>query len=474
MALDGSAAGPLAPRLADDAPGHRTDARTRPSTASRRCADRGGLAACRGAMKWWGWGDPAPSSCRRRPCRPCARSSASRARDARAGGRPRSRCPRRSRCPSGGRRGRRGEVLDGAEDRIRHADRPRLSRPRPPAHRPARGRSRRRAAPGGRRRVRRVLDACAAEGVAVVPFGGGTSVVGGSSRCAAATRPVSLDLSRLRSVELDSPLADRAPGPGPERARRPRRPSARGADPRPLPAVLRIGDDRRFRRDPFGGPGLERLRPLRRDGHRPRADRPGGPAATLETPHTAAGPSLRELVMGSEGMLGVITDVTCRVRPAPRVAATRAGSRRASRPAGRSSGTRPGPEAPDVCGSPTRRRPRSHWARRHRGAFRKRASTLSLAPPPPGWLSDDLGWEGERGVRGRRRSLAARGSAGGARSPLGRRPGTPGTVTASGGPYLRDELMNLGVLVETLETAHTWSTARTISTGRWQRASAAL
>ena len=39
---------------------------------------------------------------------------------------------------------------------------------------------------------------------------------------------------------------------------------------------------------------------------------------TREIPHTAAGPSLRELVLGSEGTLGVITEVSARVRPSPR------------------------------------------------------------------------------------------------------------------------------------------------------------
>ncbi len=52
--------------------------------------------------------------------------------------------------------------------------------------------------------VRRVLDACAAEGVAVVPFGGGTSVVGGVEPLRGAHgRLVSLDLARLRDVEVD-------------------------------------------------------------------------------------------------------------------------------------------------------------------------------------------------------------------------------------------------------------------------------
>ena len=46
---------------------------------------------------------------------------------------------------------------------------------------------------------------------------------------------------------------------------------------------------------------------------------PAGDLQTLETPHTAAGPALRELVIGSEGVLGVIPEVTVRVRPAPPV-----------------------------------------------------------------------------------------------------------------------------------------------------------
>src|SRR6185312_73404 len=46
------------------------------------------------------------------------------------------------------------------------------------------------------------------------------------------------------------------------------------------------------------------------------------PLGTLElgsAPATAAGPDLRELVLGSEGAFGVITSVTVRVRPAPTV-----------------------------------------------------------------------------------------------------------------------------------------------------------
>ena len=40
---------------------------------------------------------------------------------------------------------------------------------------------------------------------------------------------------------------------------------------------------------------------------------------TLQTPHSAAGPALRELIVGSEGTIGVIPEVSVRVRPAPPV-----------------------------------------------------------------------------------------------------------------------------------------------------------
>src|ERR671936_290886 len=44
------------------------------------------------------------------------------------------------------------------------------------------------------------------------------------------------------------------------------------------------------------------------------------PRGTIETgraPRSAAGPDLRQLVLGSEGAFGVITDVTVRIRPLP-------------------------------------------------------------------------------------------------------------------------------------------------------------
>jgi alkyldihydroxyacetonephosphate synthase len=67
------------------------------------------------------------------------------------------------------------------------------------------------------------------------------------------------------------------------------------------------------------------------------------------------------------------------------------------------------------------------------------------------------GWEGEREAVRRRRSLAQSRLRLGGAVRLGASAGRSWDRSRYGGPYLRDELMNLGVLVETLETAHTWS-----------------
>src|SRR5439155_2761557 len=45
----------------------------------------------------------------------------------------------------------------------------------------------------------------------------------------------------------------------------------------------------------------------------------------------------------------------------------------------------------------------------------------------------------------------------GAGLPLGRRPGRAWLGTRFSGPYLRDELLDHGVMIETLETATSWS-----------------
>src|SRR5690606_14003798 len=68
-----------------------------------------------------------------------------------------------------------------------------------------------------------------------------------------------------------------------------------------------------------------------------------------------------------------------------------------------------------------------------------------------------LGWEGTREDVERRRTLAARTLRAHGVVPVGTAPGRAWERGRFHGPYLRDELLDHGYLVETLETAHTWS-----------------
>lgn len=174
--------------------------------------------------------------------------------------------------------------------------------------------------PATEQQVVDVLDWCAGAGIAVIPYGGGSSVVGGvEPRCAGYTGVVSLDLGLLdRVIEVD--------------------PTSRAA--RVQAGVL--------------GPHLEdQLRPtgltLR---HFPQsfefftlggwlATRASGHYATLTThiddlteslrvvtpvgisesrrlPGSGAGPSPDRVFLGSEGALGVITEAWMRLRGRPR------------------------------------------------------------------------------------------------------------------------------------------------------------
>jgi alkyldihydroxyacetonephosphate synthase len=72
------------------------------------------------------------------------------------------------------------------------------------------------------------------------------------------------------------------------------------------------------------------------------------------------------------------------------------------------------------------------------------------------------GWEGDGVGVGCRRAAAVDALRRGGAAPLGQRGGEAWRRGRFDGPYLRDELMDLGYLVETLETAHVWSRLGTL------------
>jgi alkyldihydroxyacetonephosphate synthase len=316
------------------------------------------------------------------------------------------------------------------------------------------------ALPGDAAAVARVLGVCARYGIAVVPFGGGTSVVGGvDAHRGRFERLIALDVRRLRGVEIDELSRTARLGPG-----------LRGPDAEAALALsgLTLGHfPQSFDYATIGGFAATRSAGQASSGYGRfddlvtsiRLQAPAGELRTLETPHTAAGPSLRELALGSEGVLGVITEVGVRLHALPEarryeglmVADFEAGADavRTLAQAG---------ELPDVVrvSDPDETRVTMGLAGvtgARRGAL---DAYLRLRRRRDGCLMI-CGWEGERERVERRRTvgLGLLRSAGAA--PLGHGPGDAWHRARYDGPYLRETLLDLGYLVETLETAHSWS-----------------
>ncbi len=315
-------------------------------------------------------------------------------------------------------------------------------------------------APADAEAVRRALDACAAAGVAIVPFGGGTSVVGGVEPLRGRhQRLISLDLGALREVSVDRRSLTARLGAGL------RGPEAEAALAR---HGLTLGHfPQSFEYATIGGFAATRSAGQASSGYgrfdalvsSVRLLAPAGDLATLETPHSAAGPALRELALGSEGVLGVIPEVTVRVRPAPRARryeAWMAESFEAGAEIVRALAQGPGlPEIvrvsdeEETAGTLALSGPRGLAGGlfgRYLGLRRRRGGALVIA-----------GFEGEEEAVARRRALTVRALRGGGAAYLGQAAGRAWEHGRYQGPYLRDTLMAMGAMVETLETSHTWS-----------------
>jgi alkyldihydroxyacetonephosphate synthase len=305
-----------------------------------------------------------------------------------------------------------------------------------------------------------VLSACAKEGVAVVPFGGGTSVVGGIEPLRGEhPRLISLDLGRLRGVDVDRRSLTARLGAGL------RGPEAEAALAR---HELTLGHfPQSFEYATIGGFAATRSAGQASSGYG-RFDElvsairllaPGGDLRTLDTPHSAAGPSLRELIVGSEGILGVIPEVTVRVRPTPRVRRYEGWMAESFEAGGEIvRALAQGPGLPDVIRVSDEEETRVSLALSgprgvagtlfggYLGLRRKRGGCLIV-----------VGLEGDEGSVARRRALTVRELRRGGAAYLGQSAGQSWEHGRFQGPYLRDTLMDMGAIVETLETSHTWS-----------------
>jgi alkyldihydroxyacetonephosphate synthase len=166
--------------------------------------------------------------------------------------------------------------------------------------------------------VAAVLRVAAAAGVAVVPFGGGTSVVGGvEPRLAEGQSAViALDTTHMDALLRVDPRSGTATvqagilGPDLEEALA-RHDLTLGHFPQSFEHSTLGGwiATRSTGQLSNGYGGIERMLVA------VRVVTPEGVLRTLEVPRSAAGPDLNALVLGSEGTLGVIVEATLRVRP---------------------------------------------------------------------------------------------------------------------------------------------------------------
>ena len=306
-----------------------------------------------------------------------------------------------------------------------------------------------------------LLELCARRSLALVPFGGGTSVVGGVEPLRGAHAAVlALDLRELSQlVELDRESLIVIAQAGMRVPALEARLAAQGLTLGHFPQSyehVSLGGCAATRSAGQASTGYGRFEELVLG---LRVAAPAGEIAPRALPASAAGPDLRELLVGSEGTLGVIHELALRVRPAPAEQRYEgvffedfAAGAQALRALAQEH------LAPTVARLSDESETRMSLALAGSGGIKGRLGRayLGVRGYGAGCLAI-LGFEGsEREVAARRGpALELVRRHGGL--PVGRSPGEAWRAQRFAAPYLRDELLTHGVMVETLETATRWS-----------------
>lgn len=301
--------------------------------------------------------------------------------------------------------------------------------------------------PGSHDEVLAVLAAASEHRVAVIPFGGGTSVTGGvESLPGLFGAAVALDLRRLdRLTGLDTTSLTATMQAG-----------LRGPEAEELLARhgLTLGHlPQSFEHATIGGFAATRSAGQASAGYgrfddmvlavtaaTPRGTiRAGGRA-----PASAAGPDLRQLLLGSEGVFGVITEVTARVRPTPETVLDEAWSfaSLAEGLEGLRVLSQSGPGGPVTV--------------RLNDETETAILGVTEGPQITGCLAI-TSYEGTAAAVAADRAAAAEVLRGHGGTPLGPEPVTAWRASRFAAPRTRDTLLGTGVLAETLETATSWS-----------------
>ncbi|WP_155369954.1 FAD-binding oxidoreductase [Catellatospora vulcania] len=295
-------------------------------------------------------------------------------------------------------------------------------------------------APADHDQVLAVLAVCAEHRLAVVPLGGGTSVVGGLTPDTGGY--LTLDLRRLDRLVAVDPVSRtavlQAGLPAPR------------ADELLAEHGFTLGHvPQSYEYATIGGFAATRSSGQASAGYGRFDDMvvgmtvatPRGTISTGRAPASAAGPDLRRLFLGSEGAFGVITDVTVRVRPLPaqrRYEGWRfesftdgaAAARRLAQDGPRPTVLRLSDEVETMLGAT--------------GRGRGDGGCLMV-----------VGHEGASVDRAAADTAAVLRECGG--QELGTEPGEQWAAHRFDAPYLRDALLDAGAFAETLETAAFWS-----------------
>jgi alkyldihydroxyacetonephosphate synthase len=315
--------------------------------------------------------------------------------------------------------------------------------------------------PAGHEQVRAVLEQCARFSVAVVPWGGGTSVVGGVAPLRGGhAAVVALDMGLMGEVlELDRESRTVTVQAGMRAVALERYLAAEGLTLGHFPQsfeYVSLGGCAATRSAGQASSGYGRIEQMVLG---MRFIAPAGDIDLAAVPASAAGPELRRLLVGSEGTLGVIGELALRVRPAPQKRvyegvffanfATGVGALR---------GLAQQHAAPDVARLSDEAETRMSLALAGSGGLKGRLGKvyLGLRSYREGCLAI-LGFEGEAKLLAARRKRALELVRQDGGLVVGRSPGEAWLQSRFSTPYLRDELLTQGVMVETLETATQWS-----------------
>jgi alkyldihydroxyacetonephosphate synthase len=304
--------------------------------------------------------------------------------------------------------------------------------------------------------------------VAIIPFGGGSSVLGGVEPASGDQLTITLDMARLDRVLSVDPVSRtariQAGATGPEVEAQL---NAQGFTLGQFPQSFEFSTlggwiaTRSAGQNSIGYGKIEHMTQA------VRVVSPMGIIETKDTPATAAGPSLLETLVGSEGAYGIITEATMRIHPLPAVRDYRgilfrslSDSLTAFRDLMQSKALRPSiirlSDAPETAAQLALSHEHHGLRRlvtslqggylRMQGFDLNGGSTLML-----------LGFDGDAEWTHQQWDVATKICNDHRCLSLGRSVGRSWMRDRYAQPYLRDTLLSHSVMVDTLETATTWS-----------------